>query len=42
MVECLTQDLGVADRHCVVSLSKTLYPLLSVVTTKEDLSLFPT
>ena len=31
LVECLTQDRGFEphQRHCVVSLSKTLYPLLS-------------
>ena len=25
-----------SSRHCVVSLSKTLYPLLSTVSTQED------
>ena len=27
-------------KHCVVSLSKTLYPLLSTGSTQEDLSLY--
>ena len=40
LVECLTGDWMVADssqqRHCVVSSSKTLYPLLSTGSTKED------
>ena len=42
LVECLTGDLGGCwfkpQRHCVVSLSKTLYPLLSAGSTQEDLS----
>ena len=46
MVECLTQDRGIAgssltrlepdQRHCVVLLSKTLYPLLNTSSTKKD------
>ena len=41
VVECLTRDRGVAGLsvtvgHCDVSLSKTLYPLLSTGSTKED------
>ena len=39
VVECLTRDRWVAGfephrRHCVVSLSKTLYPLLSAGSNK--------
>ena len=40
MAECLTRDLG-AEPHggtIVVSLSKTLYPLLSTGSTEEDQS----
>ena len=38
MVECLTQDCGFEPhrRHCLVFLSKTIYPLLSTVSTQED------
>ena len=38
LVKCLTRDRGVAGSSCIVSLSKTLYPLLSTGTTQEDLS----
>ena len=42
LVESLTQDQEVADlshqRPCVVSLSKTLYPLLSTGSTQENSS----
>ena len=40
MVECLTQDYGFKPhlRHCIVSLSKTLYPLLSTYLIQDDLS----
>ena len=43
MVEGLTLDRGVAGSSltgggCVVSLSKTFFPLLSTGSTKEDLS----
>ena len=41
VVECLTRDQVVCGfklhrRHCFVSLSKTLYPLLSTGSTQED------
>ena len=41
VVECSTQDQGLAGfephrRHCVVYLSKTLYPLLCTDSNQED------
>ena len=36
VLEGLTRDRGVAERHCVVSLSIALYPLLSTGYTEED------
>ena len=31
VVECLTRDRGATGRHCVVSLSKNIYPILVLV-----------
>ena len=38
VVECLTRDPGFVDSSLIVSLSKTLYPLLSADSSQVDKS----